>query len=126
MKTLLTTLMLLLLVTPAIAKEETTTEENFEQHYGKAPSLNMLRDALKPGLRDPDSLRIDRCTKPEKSKRGWKSFCRYRAKNGFGGYASDYNLIVIRNGKTIWVGKPPPNCNDEWNKEHLLACQPGQ
>lgn len=56
---------------------------------------------LKRVMNDPDSLKIDGCTKVYQIDKGWLVGCDYRGRNGFGGMVRQSNWFTIRKDQVV-------------------------
>jgi hypothetical protein len=69
---------------------------------GELPAVkNYLMDVLK----DPDSYKHDKCTKPRAEGRFWVVACSYRAKNSFGAVVKEAQTFYIRKGGLAGEGQ---------------------
>ena len=56
---------------------------------------------LKRVMNDPDSLKMDSCTKVYQIDSGWLVGCDYRGRNGFGGMVRQSNWFTIRKDQVV-------------------------
>ena len=78
--------------------------KNAVTKYGKPPysGESFVKYYLKDHyLKDPDSLKIEKCSPLYLGAKGWHGFVQYRAKNSFGGYEQESKRFVIRHGKIV-------------------------
>lgn len=89
------------------AAERAQREERLAR-FGEPPTPSAwdgsylpVKQYLKQVANDPDSIKIDGCTKVYHSKDGWLVGCNYRGRNGFGGMIRTANWFTIRHGQVI-------------------------
>jgi hypothetical protein len=87
-----------------IQKEKETRIEKF----GEAPtasgwdgSYRAVNQYLERVARDPDSIKMERCTGVYATDKGWLVGCNYRARNGFGGMNLEFNWFTIVHGHVV-------------------------
>ncbi|MFA7667934.1 MAG: hypothetical protein WCX93_01160 [Burkholderiaceae bacterium] len=78
--------------------------------FGEAPVASSWDGTYRPvnnyldkALKDPDSLKVEGCTKVYHTKNGWLVGCDYRARNSFGGMARESKWFTIRHNVVVNV-----------------------
>jgi len=88
-------------------KEEQQFQERLER-FGAVPIYNgwdgsyyEVKFYLKQVANDPDSIKLDGCSKVYGSDSGWLVACNYLGRNAFGGMIRKSNWFTIRNGRVV-------------------------
>jgi hypothetical protein len=69
-------------------------------------SYRSVKDFLKRAANDPDSIKIDTCTRVYKAKgEGWLVGCDFRGKNAFGALVRQSKWFVIRHDRVVRVAE---------------------
>ena len=83
-------------------------EARREAKFGKPPiqsawdgSYYEVERYLKKVMNDPDSLKMDGCTKVYYTEKGWLVGCDYRGRNAFGGMIRQSNWFTIVHGQVV-------------------------
>lgn len=77
--------------------------------FGTKPSgRHYMSIFVEQMARDPDSVEMEECTDAEQSPKGWVIGCRFRAKNGFGGYNREMRWFIINHDRAIYVSERRP------------------
>ncbi|MFN3880101.1 MAG: hypothetical protein ACK4L8_01545 [Nitrincola lacisaponensis] len=69
-------------------------------------SYNAVNQYLKRVANDPDSIKVESCTKVYHTETGWLVGCDYRGRNAFGGMVRQSNWFTIVNNIVIEIHEP--------------------
>jgi len=89
-------------------RQREAVEQDRIRQFGPAPqasawdgSYSEVKDYLRQVMNDPESLRMDGCTKVYHVEHGWMVGCDYGGRNAFGGMIRQTNWFIIRQGRVV-------------------------
>jgi hypothetical protein len=97
-------------LTPPEVLRKAEEQKELSAELGPKPEPSMwdgsyraVNQYLQEHAHDPDSVKVDGCTSPMKTNKGWVVRCEYRAKNAFGAVVRGNTYFAIKQNTVVSI-----------------------